>query len=495
MRPFAFLPVMLVVSLLLPMMSVAEIPPADELLQSRMRTPLLQGEGTMTGEGVCWHAAYDMGKFMQGYRKSGDEAYLRAAVTYYDALIEKMHTSPDGYRGWVGPYIYDDSVICDVHIGDAILINPMLDFSEIIHTHESEEIREQYLPDAERYVELAKTHLLEKWDTRGTWCEDGDFGAYVSWDQYLKSDTMDRFQELDVKNTTLSLPFNKQNSMGIASLRIYRITGDEAYRDKALKIFNFMKSRMALYENHHVWNYWEPFGPWDINNETEHTLRHWVNVHPYRDYQAGEIHEIVEAYHSGITFSSGDIRAIVNTNLKVMWNGEYENPQWNNSNHAVQMDALGELPIKEPPGGHFTRLAGTLWSGLSQFSETVQRLQGRSEIVPASFERKHSSLPVTEYIRPFNSNKMLSMVACIPAVAEPGTLLVCQKRVPGELLIELVSQDGREVLATLVERDSERAGVFIFPWQNGQTADVDPGTYRVRWTVQDEFRECWITIQ
>ena len=69
--------------------------------------------------------------------------------------------------------------------------------------------------------------------------------------------------------------------MGIACLRIYRITGENEYRQKALKIFNFMKSRMCLFDDHYVWNYWEPLGPWDVDAEEANKLRHWVNVHPY----------------------------------------------------------------------------------------------------------------------------------------------------------------------------------------------------------------------
>ena len=129
---------------------------AEQLLNERMRTPLLRVEGTLTGESLCWHAAYNMHKFMAGYRESRDTAYLSAGVKYYDALIATMHTSLDGYKGWVGPFIYDEKYICDVHIGDAILINPMLDFAEIVLTHEDAAILEEYAQKAQDYLELAK---------------------------------------------------------------------------------------------------------------------------------------------------------------------------------------------------------------------------------------------------------------------------------------------------------------------------------------------------
>lgn len=473
----------------------AQIPNADDLLRSRMNTPMLRSESDLTGEGVCWHAAYDMNKFMEGYRKTGEQGYLEAAVTYYEALLDKLYTAPDGYQGWVGPYIYDENYIGDVHIGDAILFNPMLDFSETILKRSPETLREKYADKAEKYVSLAKKHLIEKWDQRGTWHEDGRYGAYVSWDQYMTPDHLDEWRVLDVKNSNLTLPFNKQNSMGIACLRIYRITGETFYREKALKIFNYMKSRMTLFRDHYVWNYWEPFGPWDIDESQSNSLRHWVNVHPYRNYQAGEIHEIVEAYHSGVTFNKIDIQRIINTNLKVMWNGDRENPEWRNSNYAVQMAALGELPIKEAPGGHFPNLAGTLWTGLADFSETVRELGGMDRDDPVRFDRKYDHLPVTVLERPFHSNQSFTMAAAIPAAPTQGETvqLVTQLRVGGKLSIALYDEDDEAPLQTIRPDPDEdiHAGVHITSWD---TETIEPGRYRVRWILNDEIREFPITI-
>ena len=44
---------------------------------------------------------------------------------------------------------------------------------------------------------------------------------------------------------------------------------------------------------------------------------------------------IVEAYHTGVVFDETDIRRIVNTNLKVMWNGSLEEPAFRNSNATL----------------------------------------------------------------------------------------------------------------------------------------------------------------
>ena len=108
-----------------------------------------------------------------------------------------------------------------------------------------------------------------------------------------------------------------------------------------------------------------------------------MNVHPYRNYQAGEINQIVEAYHSGITFTKDDIQHIINTNLKVMWNGDKENPKWKNSNYAVEMASMGKISISKAPGGEFPNLAGTLWRGLIGFDSTIRDLAKKTGRFPA----------------------------------------------------------------------------------------------------------------
>ncbi|RJP22362.1 MAG: hypothetical protein C4527_21965 [Candidatus Omnitrophota bacterium] len=471
----------------------------DKLLRERMRTPLLQTEGVLTGEGLCWHAAYGMSRFVDEYRSTADPAFLDAAVTYYDALIEKLHTSPDNYKGWVGPYIYDENYIGDVHVGDAILINPMLVFCEIVLKQSPPDISQKYADQAKTYLELARRHLIEKWDARGTWHEDGPYGAYTSWDHYMTPDNLQEWRILPVTKSNLTLPFNKQNDMAIACLRLYRITGEIPYREKAQKIFHFMKSRMCLYEDHYVWNYWEPFGAWDIDDSRPNTLRHWVNVHPYRNYQAGEISQIVEAYHSGVAFTREDMQRMINTNLKVMWNGDSDNPQWRNSNHAVEMASMGKISISKAPGGEFPNLSGTLWRGLSDFDDGIRSLTKRTYDSPPSFARKYAELPVSEFDVPLHSDCYFSMAAVLPRAnsAEQSRYLVSQTRIPGFVEIALFSGDGQQKIMDIRSHENKEtkkdgAGLLIVEWQG---KGIAPGDYRIRWTVRDGYREFPVSVR
>ena len=115
-------------------------------------------------------------------------------------------------HGWIGPYIYDEQYWCDVHVGDAILINPMLRFAEVVLANdELKEIRGQR---AQRYVQLTQRELIEKWDERGTWHDDGPQGSYRAWDHYLAPNDLSTWHHSTDPKAGLSLPFNKQMDLG-----------------------------------------------------------------------------------------------------------------------------------------------------------------------------------------------------------------------------------------------------------------------------------------
>jgi len=449
-----------------------------------------------TGEQFCWNAAYSMGRFLSSYRATGDTEWLDEGVKYYELLLSKMDTGPDGYKGWIGPFIYDGSVWCDVHVGDAILIGPMLSFAEVVLKDEA--LTRKYGDYARKYVEVAKKHLIEKWDSRGTWHEDGPYGAYTSWDTYCEPGDLKHWRKRDdIGKSRLSLPFNKQNDMAKVCMRIYRITGDDWYYDKAKKIFAFARSRMQYFDHHYVWNYWEPFGPWDVDLEAGRTV-HWVQVHPSRNYQAGEVSDIVEAYHTGIVFSKEDIQRIINTNLKVMWNGDRENPQFVNSNATHR---------KRPEG---QKGAGTLWTGLLDFDQTLRDLsmagrrgRGGGFTSPPSFERKYAPRRVEVLDFPTSECRDLHMAAVMPSVIRKGqkSIVMSKAWMPGELTIDVYSADGKEKELQLYRGPTPGGGdgmegFFIYEWDG-----TDPGgkrelrgDYRVRWTFRGGHREFPVTI-
>ncbi len=477
-------------------------PSAEQRFKQVMQNSHLQVEGQVTGEGFCWHAAYAADDFVTGYLAYNDTAWLDRGVIYFDWLVGLMATAPDGYQGWIGPFIYDKKVWCDVHVGDAILFNPMLRFSETVLKDET--LKEKYGDVAQKYVVLAKKHLIEKWDKRGTWHEDGPYGSYASWDQYLKPGDLSQWRDIEISKSTLSLPFNKQFDMGIASLRLWRITGEISYRDRAVRIFRLVKSRMRLVDDYVVWNYWEPTGVWDVAGND---LRHWVNVHPYRNYQAGELDNIVEAYHSGIVFDQADIERMIRTNLKVMWNGDVDDPQWRNS------DARGIWQAPPPPPEGWKGRAGTLWSALRDFDPTI-RLLYEKQLKPETlaydyfyqvekkevigFERKDvMANGVDVFDVSFSNCADLTLVAVLPVVFKQSetVTLVSKADVSGAFEIAIYGENGTRIVGLYDNAMTGGAdgvkGVFTMSWDgtNAMGKPLKAGRYLVRWTLNGDYRE------
>ncbi len=463
------------------------------------------------GEGWAWHAAFSMSHFTRAYEAWGDTAWLDAAADYHDFVLDHMRTGPDGYKGFIGPYIYDNSRWADVHIGDAILINPLLDFARIVNSDPA--LHAQYGERAAGYVELAETHLIEKWDARGTYHDDGRYGRYGSWDHYLEPNDFSQWHHDEnwaTNNSGLGLPFNKNNAMGTAALRLWQVTGKEEHLDRAVKVFSTIKGRMQHHDGTAIWNYWEPTVPGDITGDFPDPSRHWINVHPFRNYQAGEVHEIVEAYHAGIVFDEDDIQRIINTNLEVMWNGSFSNPDFTNSNADIVPGGLGDNVT-----------AGTLWTALADFDATIRQLMSfgtnaRAQIDQAyfqnvtlandpSFDRHHvdDGEPVWLFDMPFEgSTRFMNMALTMPSMIEPGEesmTIGVRSHGSGNLQIAVFDEHGDELVHEIF------SGWLTGGWQSERYWDFDgfdsqgnplaPGEYRIRWTLSgDGYREAPITI-
>ena len=145
------------------------------------------------GENFCWHARVGLDQFVENYEFTKDTKWLDAGIKYYDFLIGKMATDPDGYKGWIGVYGYDDNYWQDALVGDAILIEGILDFSVLVL--EDNALKAKYGDKAKSYVEIAKKDFVEKWDKRGCWIDDGPYGGYIEFGKFLKKDNLTEWIE------------------------------------------------------------------------------------------------------------------------------------------------------------------------------------------------------------------------------------------------------------------------------------------------------------
>jgi hypothetical protein len=304
------------------------------------------------GEQWAWVVNYHVHGFTLGFEAYQDLAWLDKAVQFYDFALSRLRRAPDGYLGWIGPYIYDGSLWTDVHVGDALVFNPMLRFAQIVVADRA--LRRRYGGAAHRYVRLAQRHLMEKWEARGSWREDGPYGYVGYWDHFVEPGDLRRFVVRgDAPFANSSQQFNKQMDMGIAALRLYQLTGEEHYLRRATQVFATHKSHLQLFDDHYVWNFRDPLGAHDVVDVTTGELVTWVAVHPTNaGYQDREVHSIVEAYNAGVVYTDRDMRRLLATNLRVMWNGDLDSPAFTGSDTAI-------LPEGATPA------AGTLWSALA----------------------------------------------------------------------------------------------------------------------------------
>ncbi len=485
-------------------------PNPEQYYNSLVGNPNLNQEA---GELWAWHANWGMGQFVQGYHAYNDTSWLDWGVQYYDFVLDHMRQAPDGYMGWIGPLPIIGSRT-DEHIGDAILFKHMLEFADLVKRDPA--LASQYGQKADHYVELAQTHLIEKWDARGTYHRADQVGFYRWWDQQLPED-LSEWQHDPSRVSgfgSVTQQFNKQIAMGLNAVRLYRITGEQKYQDRAFELFGFLKSRMHHYNDTYVWNFREPALREDVISVANNNIRTWVAVHPTNaGYQAGAIGRIVEAYHSGIVFDETDIQRLINTQLQVMWNGSLSNPSFTGPDAWIR--------------GGSTNTAGTFWSGLADFDATIRELRGgpgsnmRSRIMydyfvnvtlaqEPSFDRKFvdndEDVRVLDW--PHGDTRSIMMAFLTDPVFEPGvedTIIGSKVINPsaGSLRISLYDAAGEQELLIIEDGPSVPSwGDYVTMWDgtDGSGQPLAPGDYRIRWTWSidsfgdDGYREYPITL-
>ena len=467
-----------------------------------------------TGETFCWRARSGMNQFVDYFQLTNDTKWLEAGIKYYDFLLGRREVDPEGYKGWIGPYMYDAKYWQDALVGDAVVLAGILDFSVLVM--ENEQLKAKYGEKAMSYVETAKKDLVEKWDKRGCWYTDPPFGGYINYNKYFMPGNIKEWvYDPDVRNAGVSHPFNKQMDVAEVCLRIHKITGEKKYWDIAETIYFTAKNRFQYFDDHYCWNYWEPLYPGDVIFEKNNT-RHWVGVHIWRSgYQAGEVGKIVEAYHHGIVFDSVDIQRIINTNLNVMWNKNKERPEFINSNgFGADHDTTGKASFVAG-NGHSNEFKnqGQLWSGLLDFNQTIrglyemrfrddktspEYLSYKRQVLanPTSFERKFAKESVNVPEINYTECRDLYSAAVLPHIVPRAgeSILICKSWNPGDLQIDLFSTDGNKI--TSLFNGNIKEGFFMIKWDGKDPAKkaTFKGDYKIRWTINGGYREFPVVI-
>lgn len=466
------------------------------------------------GENFCWHAAVGLDQFVENYKLTKNTAWLDAGIEYFDFLVGRMFTDPDGYKGWIGPYDYDKRYWVDALVGDGLLLSGMLEFSELVT--EDQALKSKYGAKADSYVLLAKKDFVEKWDKRGCFYDDDPYGSYTFPVNFFKPGDLSKW--IYAPKTTragVSLPFNQQMDLAEVCILLNRITGEKFYWERAEKILFTFKSHFQYFDNHYCWSYFDPLTPGDVDMERNDT-RHWVGVHEWRSgYQASEVVKIVKAYHYGIVFDEQDIQRIINTNLNVMWNKDKENPVFINSNGAgSEHDTTGLASFRRAWGhSNAFKNAGELWIPLLSFDQTIRDiyeirfknnkdseryLQYKNTVLasPPSFKRNNTKGEVKIPIVNFTESRELITAAVLPhrIPKDEKSIIICKSNVPGQLQIDLYSLKNKKLCN--LYNGNIREGFFTMTWDGKDTVKKTTykGDYKIRWTIGTGYREFPIVI-
>jgi hypothetical protein len=466
------------------------------------------------GEGFCLQARGAMDQFARNYESTKDTKWLDAGFKYCDFLVNRMDVAPDGYKGWIGPYLSDKRYWQDVLVGDALLFEGILDLCIVVK--EDPKLMKTYGEKIKPYIASAKRDFVEKYDKRGTWKQDGPYGGYVNDGNFLKEGNLKEW--IYAPNTAevgVSHPFNKQMDAGLVCAEIHRLTGEKFYWDRAESVFFTAKSHFQFFNNHYCWNYYEPLYAGDVDLQKMDT-RHGIWVHMWRSgYQASEVGKIVQAYHYGLVFDETDIKRIINTNLDVMWNKDKVNPKYINSNGlGADGDTSGIAGFQRAYGhSNVVKNGGELWTSLSGFSQTIRDLSaarmGRDTLSPryiayknamlanpVSFKRKYAKDDVKVPVVNFTECKDLYCAVVLPhAVPKDGkSLIVCKSWKGGDLQIDLYTMKGKKVTNLYTGKIGENT--FIHQWDGKDPAGKATlnGDYKVRWTINGGYREFPVVI-
>ncbi len=484
----------------------------EDYLKRMLSNPNLKGEAT--GEGFCWQARVGMSQFVDNYKLTKDTKWLDAGIKYYDFLVGRMFTDPDGYKGWIGTYDYDHSYWIDALVGDGLLLSGMLEFSELVT--ENPDLKSKYREKANSYVQLAKKDFVEKWDKRGCFYDDDPYGAYIFPVNFFKPGDLSKWVYApETSRAGVSLPFNQQMDLAEVCILLSRITGEKFYWDRAEKVFFTFKSHFQYFDNHYCWSYFDPLTPGDVDLRRNNT-RHWVGVHEWRSgYQASEVVKIVKAYHYGIVFDEQDIQRIINTNLNVMWNKDKENPIFINSNGlGSEQDTTGMAAFRAAWGhSNSFKNAGQLWTPLLDFDQTIRdiyeaRFKGNTDSErylrykntvlanPPSFKRNNARGELKIPVVNFTESKELITATVLPhKVPKDGkSIIICKSWVPGMLQIDLYTPGNEKILNLYNGNINE--GFFIITWDGKDPSKKTSlkGDYKIRWTIGSGYREFPVKI-
>jgi hypothetical protein len=270
--------------------------------------------------GYAWKILPGLEMLLTAYQIAGDQKYLEMFAGTFANMRAAMSSGADGYLGWYGkalPFVRnpeDPDKKIDVLVSSFRTVAVLSRFLEVIAQDDA--LSTSFANHRAEYLDLMENHLVKKWDARGNYVDLGKTGAIYRAHGGLK----------DVKSN-LTLPHNMHSIILRGLLGLHRVSGNDEYAKKAVKLGTRFKHCLTLKDGHYEWNYWDPAGAWDIHPEDRSRWKHWIGPEHRSNYYSLSLRQAVILYHHGLVFDQTDLTRLLNTQSKMTW-GELDDPRW-----------------------------------------------------------------------------------------------------------------------------------------------------------------------
>ena len=279
-------------------------------------------EDSEESEAMTWRVMPYLRMPLTAYQIARDPKHLDIFVQTFESMRSALTVGPDGFLGWYGKVDSDhrdpkhpdrklDAVISSFSTAETVC-----EFLSLVA--EDDALNRKYAKQRAEYLNLIENYLVRKHDVRGDYVDMGGMGAIYRMPPYgLRSGVM-----------RLTLPHNKHSIVIRGLLALYRVTGKDEYMRKATKLGTRFKRCLTLKNGHYEWNYWDPAGAWDVSPENPSRWKHWIGPEHRGGYYASSVAQAAVLYHFGLVFDKADIDRFLKTQLEMVWNGDFDHPQW-----------------------------------------------------------------------------------------------------------------------------------------------------------------------
>lgn len=270
---------------------------------------------------ICWNWCPQFERALVAYRLSGDKRHLATFVQAIEALQTRLSRGPEGRLGFRGVPLerFRDPAskeLVEVNIAEFAVVHVLAEFVEIVRGEPG--LAAEFGAAADRYLALAVNDLAgDKWEKRGDYVDLGTTGAVFR-----------MAAGCNAARRHLTDPHNKQSKICRAYLALYRVTGDDEYFRKAVKLGTRFKHTLRLEQGRYLWHYWDPAGEWDREAGKPAGLRHWVGAEHRSGYHQLTMDMVEALYDHGVVFTRADLGRFVATQKEICWNGSLDAPKF-----------------------------------------------------------------------------------------------------------------------------------------------------------------------